>query len=87
MNGFEIWLRKEKIICKLDDYIHNTDDKYSEYSAIIRVIRAEIYEDKYTGAAVGIFQHNIIARDLGLTDKKEVDVKTEQPLFPEDEKK
>lgn len=84
MNGFEIYLRKKKIICKLDDYISNKEDRYKQYAAIIRAIKSEIYEDKFVGAAVGIFNNNIIARDLGLTDKKEVDVKTEQPLFPEE---
>ena len=39
---------------------------------IIRAIGLEIYEDKFNGATAGVFQHNIIARDLGLTDKKDL---------------
>ena len=32
-----------------------------------------MYSDKYEGAAVGIYNPNIIARDLGLADKTEND--------------
>ena len=70
-NGFEIWLSKNKILVKLQDYKENKDNRYSEYACTIRTIIKEIYEDKYSGAASGIFQHNIIARDLGLTEKTE----------------
>ena len=31
-----------------------------------------IYSQKFDGAAIGIFNANIIARDLGLTDKSEI---------------
>ena len=85
MNGFEIYLRKSELIAKLDDYIFNKDDRYTEYAVIIRAIQLEIYEDKYSGAAAGIFNQNIIARDLGLTDKKEIKAQIEQPLFPEED--
>lgn len=74
-NGFEIYLRKNKIICYPDDYKSNRDGRYSEYVDIIRTIDNEIYEDKFSGAVSGIYQHNIIARDLGLSDKSEVDHK------------
>lgn len=72
-DGFEIWLRKNKILAKLDDYKEDKDGRYSDYADIIRVIGKEIYEDKYSGAVAGIFQHNIIARDLGLRDKTETE--------------
>lgn len=71
-NGFEIYLRKNNIIGHLEDYRYNTDGRYDEYMGIIRAIDQEIYEDKFTGATAGVFQHNIIARDLGLSEKKEV---------------
>jgi len=74
-DGFEIWLRKKGIITRLDHYKSNLDNNYSEYLYIIRAIDKEIYEDKFSGAAAGIFQHNIIARDLGLIDKKDIDGK------------
>ena len=73
--GFENYMRKKKIIETLQDYEFNRDDRYSEYVTIIRAIKNEIYEDKYAGATAGIFQHNIIARDLGLSEKREVEQK------------
>jgi hypothetical protein len=76
-DGFEIWLRKNKILAKLDDYKANKDKRYSEYADILHAIGQEIYEDKYSGAVAGVYNHNIIARDLGLKDTKEVNQKTE----------
>ena len=72
-DGFEIWLRKNKAIARLDDYKANKQDRYSEYAYIIRVIDKEIYEDKFTGAVANIFNSNIIARDLGLRDDQNID--------------
>ena len=40
---------------------------------IIHKIEEIIYNQKFEGAAVGIFNSNIIARDLGLSDKKDID--------------
>ncbi len=74
--GFDVWLRKNKIIAKIEDYKANTNDKYSEFSDIIRAINDEIYNDKFNGAVAGIYQHNIIARDLGLVEKSETDITT-----------
>lgn len=36
-------------------------------------VETTIYTQKFEGAAVGAFNSNIIARDLGLADKKEID--------------
>lgn len=46
----------------------NRDD----LSEVITRAQAVIYDQKFTGAAVGSYSSNIIARDLGLTDKKEI---------------
>jgi hypothetical protein len=80
-NGFEIWLSDNGILEKLDDYKANKDSRYSAYADIITRIGKIIYQDKYNGAAAGIFNPNIIARDLGLADKKEVDKKTTKITF------
>lgn len=45
----------------------------SEYSEVIEQIEQVIYQQKFSGAAVDLFNPNIIARDLGLADKKEVE--------------
>lgn len=77
-DGFEIYLRKEKILAKLDDYKANKDDRYSQYADIIRVMGVEIRSDKMDGAYTNIYQHNIVARDLGLADKQTIDQKTKE---------
>ena len=47
-----------------------------EYLDVISHVEAIIYQQKFEGAAAGLLNPNIIARDLGLVDKKEV--KSEQ---------
>lgn len=47
-------------------------EKDKAYLEIITRIREVIYSEKFEGAAVGAYNANIIARDLGLADKKEV---------------
>ncbi len=54
----------------------------ADFSAVIEWIEDTIYQQKFEGATVGVFNANIISRDLGLVDKSEtkVDVITvEQP--------
>ncbi len=46
------------------------DDK-QDFSPVITCIEEIIFEQKFTGAAAGFLNPNIIARDLGLIDKKE----------------
>lgn len=82
-DSFEIWLRKNGIIAKLDDYKANTNNAYQEFSYIIHTIDMEIKDDKMSGAIAGIYQHNIIARDLGLIDKSESNVKVKVDPYTE----
>lgn len=70
--GFENFLFAKGIIKNLDDYKKNKDDRYSDFADIITRIDRIIYDQKFTGATVGAFNSNIIARELGLADKKEV---------------
>lgn len=46
-------------------------EKRDDFFPIITHIKEIIYTQKFEGAAVGAFNANIIARDLGLTDKSE----------------
>lgn len=55
-------------VSHLDDY-----KKRKEFSGILTHIGNIIRNQKFTGAAAGIFNASIIARDLGLSDKKEHD--------------
>jgi hypothetical protein len=43
-----------------------------EFSSIITRVEASCYNHKFSGAAAGIFNANIIARDLGLADKRDI---------------
>lgn len=43
-----------------------------DFSKIITRIRETIYTQKFTGAASGFLNPNIIARDLGLSDKTDI---------------
>lgn len=68
---FEVYCFERGIVYDLGDYEKNKDGGYTAYSPIIRVIKAIIEADQFEGASVGIYQHNIIARKLGLADKQE----------------
>lgn len=46
-----------------------------DFNTVISKIEEIIYNQKFTGAAAGFLNPNIIARDLGLTDKREHDHK------------
>ena len=65
--GLELFLD----IHSLRDYKKNPD--YKDFSQVITRIEKVIYNQKFTGAAAGFLNPNIIARDLGLADKREVD--------------
>lgn len=65
--------------------IEEKHPELSDFSKVITRIRDIIYDNKFSGAAAGFFNANIIARDLGLADKSKVEVQTEQPLFGDPE--
>ena len=66
-----------KYFYDFEDSIRGKEDKLSkDFSEIISRMREIIYTQKFEGAASGLFNANIIARDLGLTDKKEVKKET-----------
>lgn len=50
---------------------YRTNPTYKEFSQIITRIEKIIYTQKFEGAAAGLLNANIIARDLGLVDKQE----------------
>ena len=51
-----------------------SDKESKDFSAVITYIKETIYRQKYEGAAVGIFNSNIIARDLGLKDSSQQEI-------------
>ena len=60
------------------EHIHIID--YKDFSQVITRIGKIIYDQKFSGAASGFFNANIIARDLGLADKKEIDADVKQEI-------
>ena len=69
--AFKTWLHHNHGITNIDQYKANKNNVYAEYSSILEVIGAEIFEHQYAGACVGIFNQGIIARKLGLAEKTE----------------
>jgi hypothetical protein len=69
-----------------EDQIKGREDQESkDFRQIITRIRETIYNQKFSGAASGLFNHNIIARDLGLVDKREEDNRTKiKVTIPDD---
>ncbi|WP_299116906.1 terminase small subunit [uncultured Winogradskyella sp.] len=58
--------------------------KHKDFSGIITRIHDVIYTQKFTGAAADLLNPNIIARELGLAEKKDLEVVTN--LTPEQRK-
>lgn len=67
--GFECWLADQGIISDLGDYSSNKGGAYDSYSTIITRIRNNCFSQNFKGAAVGLFNANLIAKKLGLADK------------------
>lgn len=66
-----------KGLCIFANISFTTFDNYSkkpEYVEITTRIREICYTQKFEGAAVGAFNANLIARDLGLTEKTDLHV-------------
>jgi hypothetical protein len=63
------------------DRLDNSDDERKEdFTRVINNIYEVIKTQKFEGASAGLLNSNIIARDLGLTDKKQVDGDVLNPL-------
>jgi hypothetical protein len=50
----------------------NESEVDKDFSTVVTRIEEIIYEQKFTGSAAGFLNPNIIARDLGLRDTKEI---------------
>lgn len=65
-------------LCLFLEIDHQTFDNYGskpgyeDYFGIVEKIRQVIYTQKFTGAAADLLNSNIIARDLGLADKTDI---------------
>ena len=83
-DGLENYLFEINVISKLDDYKSNRDGRYNDFVDIITRIDKIIRDRKMTGAIVGVYNSNIIARDLGLAEKREVETDDKKPKTPEE---
>lgn len=56
-------------------------NRYALFSSVISAIQDQIRKQKFDGAALNLYNGNIISRDLGLADKSEVNhtIIVEQP--------
>jgi hypothetical protein len=54
------------------DLGENKDEISNDFHKVITHVKEIIYNQKFVGAASGFLNPNIIARDLGLSDKQEV---------------
>jgi hypothetical protein len=69
--GFECYLSDKGIIQDLGDYSKNKEQRYTEYAPIITRIQKNCFVHNYKGAAVGLFNANLVARKLGISEKTE----------------
>lgn len=67
---------------------YKTNPEYKDYSHVITRIDKIMHEQKFTGAAAGVLNANIIARDLGLRDTQDLNIndsrKRVSDLFPDE---
>lgn len=87
--GFECYVANLGIIEDLGDYSKNKDDRYKSYAPIITRIRNNCFSQNFKGAAVGLFNANLIAKKLGIAEKIEqsinssVSILSIDPLNPD----
>lgn len=60
---------------------NNLKESDKDFYIVVTRIEEAIYRQKFEGASVGAFNANIIARDLGLADKKDMDLKNNGESF------
>jgi len=68
---------------EVEQYFTNQNGYYDEFVGICSRIKDEIRENQIIGGLLGFYNPSITQRLNGLTEKTEVKVQSEQPLFPE----
>jgi len=60
-------------IDQLEDAVKEKDDQTSkDFSAVLSWARNVCFTNKFEGAAVGLFNSNLVSRALGLSDKQDI---------------
>ncbi len=70
--GFEAFLFREGVCYSLDRYRRNVDGAYEDFIGIIHAIGADLFDTKYTGAALNLWNHVIVAKEMHLAEPIEV---------------
>ena len=81
--GFQNYLDDQDVITDISDYFENKNGSYAKFLHVCSRIKRNIRQDQIEGGMAGIFNPSITQRLNGLVEKKEIDMKVEQPLFPE----
>lgn len=67
---------------QFEDSLKDKKDNLSkDFSLIVTRIREIIYKQKFAGASCGFYNSSIIARDLGLKDKSEIEHSGGLPVY------
>lgn len=83
MEGFQNFLDDQDIISDVTDYFENKDGRYAAYVRICSRIKRTIRQDQIEGGMAGIYNPSITQRLNCLVEKSSIEVKAEQPLFPD----
>ena len=81
--GFQNYLDDQDVITDISDYFENKDGRYAIFVHVCSRIKRSIRQDQIEGGMAGIYNPSITQRLNGLVEKKEIDMKVEQPLFPD----
>ncbi|MEO6522210.1 MAG: terminase small subunit [Mucilaginibacter sp.] len=52
--------------------LEETEEIDQDFDTVITCIEETVYQQKFENAAIGVYNQNIIARDLGLVDKQDI---------------
>lgn len=87
MEGFEDYVCEHTKITypDLTEYFEGTNESYNDYFPISSRIRRRIRKDQIEGGMAMIYSQSLTARINSLVDKQQHDIKTEQPLFDDEE--
>ncbi len=74
IEGFLLYIKASDSYLRAFKSTHkdNEDQESIDFLTVIREIEKTIYVQKFTGAASDLLNPNIIARDLGLSDKRDL---------------
>jgi hypothetical protein len=85
MAGLCRYLRcNTKYFNDFNESIKGKEDEMSKgFSEVITLIYDTLYEQKFTGAAAGFLNANLISRELGLADKNTLQGDKDNPIVTE----